>query len=150
MADVLTGEQRHLNMSRIRAKDTKPEMLVRRGLHARGFRFQLHRRELTGCPDLVLPRHKAVIFVTGCFWHGHKCHLFRVPRTRRQFWRKKISGNEDRDRKTIEVLHREGWRVLIVWECALRGPERLELGSVIERAESFLKGSRSVLEVKGR
>src|SRR5271165_4352772 len=99
MPDVLTREQRHLNMSRIRAKDTKPEMLLRRGLHARGFRYQLHRRELAGCPDLVFPRYRTVIFVHGCFWHGHECHLFKMPNTRREFWLEKIFGNVGRDRK---------------------------------------------------
>jgi DNA mismatch endonuclease, patch repair protein len=149
MPDVLTREQRHLNMSRIRAKDTKPEMLVRRGLHARGYRYRLHHRELAGRPDLVFPCHKAVIFVHGCFWHRHECHLFRVPKTRRTFWRKKLSGNCNRDRKSFEALRREGWRVLIVWECALRGTEKMEWDSLLKRMESFLKGSRGMREIKG-
>src|SRR5262245_20506194 len=93
MADVLTPEQRRLNMSRIRGADTKPERLVRSALHARGFRFRLHRRDLPGKPDLALPRYRAVILVHGCFWHGHKCSLFQLPETRREFWEAKIRGN---------------------------------------------------------
>src|SRR5215471_13052693 len=98
MADVLTPEQRRLNMSRIRGRDTKPELLLRRSLHARGLRFRLHRRDLPGCPDLVFPRFRAAIFVHGCFWHGHTCPMFKMPKTRTVFWRNKIHKNLDRDR----------------------------------------------------
>ena|ERR1035438_6831188 len=149
MADVLTPEQRRLNMSRIRSRDTKPELLVRRGLHARGLRFRLHRKDLPGCPDLVFRRFRAVIFVHGCFWHGHECHLFKVPETHRDFWRKKISGNANRDRKAIRDLRGDRWRVLTVWECALRGRRRLDMEKVLKRIESFLSGNRRVLELKG-
>jgi DNA mismatch endonuclease, patch repair protein len=149
MPDVLTREQRHLNMSRIRAKDTKPEMLLRRGLHALGLRYRLHRRDLPGCPDLVFPRHNAVLFVHGCFWHGHQCHLFKVPETRREFWLKKISGNVERDKRVIEVLRDEGWRVLTVWECALRGTRRHDLEEVLSKTAAFLAGDRNVLQLFG-
>jgi DNA mismatch endonuclease (patch repair protein) len=141
MVDVLTPEQRRLSMSRIRGRDAKPELLLRRGLHSRGLRFRLHRKDLTGCPDLVFPRFRAVIFVHGCFWHGHKCHLFKLPETRRAFWKKKIFGNADR--------RSERWRVLTVWECALRGRGHLEMNKILSRIESFLTGNRIVLEVKG-
>jgi len=150
MADVLTLEQRRLNMSRIRVKDTKPEMLLRQELHARGFRYLLHRRELTGCPDLVFPRYRAVIFVHGCVWHGHACHLFKVPGTRTEFWLKKISGNVDRDSRAVESLQRDGWRVLTIWECALRGRGRLDPDKVLGKAEAFLMGKRLVFQVTGR
>lgn len=149
MADVLTPEQRRLNMSRIRGRDTKPELLLRRGLHSRGLRFRLHRKDLPGCPDLVFPRFRAVIFVHGCFWHGHKCHLFKLPETRGDFWKKKIFGNADRDRNAVEILRRERWRVLTVWECALRGRGRLEMNKILSRIESFLTGNRIVQEMKG-
>ena len=149
MVDVLTPEQRRLNMSRIRGRDTKPELLLRRGLHSRGLRFRLHRKDLTGCPDLVFPRFRAVIFVHGCFWHGHKCHLFKLPETRRAFWKKKIFGNADRDRRAVEILRSERWRVLTVWECALRGRGHLEMNKILSRVESFLTGNRIVLEMKG-
>lgn len=150
MTDVLTREQRRLNMSRIKAKDTKPEMLLRRGLHALGFRYQLHRRDLAGCPDLVFPRYKAVIFVHGCFWHGHSCHLFKVPETRREFWLEKINGNAKRDGKVLEILRNEGWRVLTVWECAMRGTQQQGLVKVFKEAEAFLNGRRGMLQMPGR
>jgi DNA mismatch endonuclease, patch repair protein len=149
MADVLTREQRHLNMSRIRAKDTKPEMLLRRGLHACGFRYRLHCRELAGCPDLVFPRYKAAIFIHGCFWHGHECHLFTVPKTRTGFWLNKISRNAERDRETVASLRYEGWRVLTIWECALRGAGRLNFEKVLRKAERFLMGKQNVFQIKG-
>lgn len=108
-------------MSRIRGKDTKPEILVRRGLHASGYRFRLHRRDLPGSPDLVLPRHHTVIFVHGCFWHAHAdCKNFRIPRSRTAFWQEKLMGNKERDARNTRALLEMGWRLLVVWECATR------------------------------
>jgi DNA mismatch endonuclease, patch repair protein len=104
MTDVLTPEQRRLNMSRIRGRDTKPELLLRRGLHARGFRFRLNRKDLPGCPDLVFPRFRAVMFVHGCFWHWHDCPMFKWPATRTDSWRKKIEGNTKRDQGVLKAL----------------------------------------------
>ena len=120
--DVLTIEQRRLNMSRIRGKDTKPEMLLRRGLHAAGLRFRLHGAKLPGKPDMVFPKYHAVILIHGCFWHGHDCPLFKMPATRPEFWAKKISGNRARDLRTTNALQLTGWRLLTVWECSLKGP----------------------------
>lgn len=117
--DVLTGEQRRLNMSRIRSKDTKPEMLVRRGLHRRGLRFRLHDRNLPGTPDLVLPRYRTVIMVQGCFWHGHDCPGSRVPSTRPEFWKSKIARTRERDLTGKGLLTAAGWRALEIWECEL-------------------------------
>jgi DNA mismatch endonuclease, patch repair protein len=110
MPDVLTPAQRSFNMSRIRGRDTRPELQIRRGLHARGLRFQLHRRDLPGRPDLVFPRYRTVLFVHGCFWHGHGCHLCRMPATRPEFWRLKIEGNMVRDREAAVQLGDHGWR----------------------------------------
>lgn len=107
-------------MSGIRGKDTKPEWMVRRGLHSRGFRYRLHAKELPGRPDLVLPKYHAVIFIHGCFWHGHDCPLFKWPKTREEFWRLKIEGNVVRDAKAIDALLQKDWRVATVWECGLR------------------------------
>lgn len=108
-------------MSRIGAKNTKPELVVRRGLHAAGFRFRLHRGDLPGRPDLVLPKHRAAIFVNGCFWHRHEgCANFRLPKTNTEFWQRKIERNVARDTAAIEELRKCGWRVLLVWECATR------------------------------
>lgn len=151
MADVLTPEQRQLNMSRIRGRDTKPEMLVRRGLHARGLRYLLHDRKLPGRPDLVFPRYGAVVFVHGCFWHAHGCALSKLPATRQEFWNKKLAENAARDRRAIEALLADGWRVLVVWECALRGPGRRMDDDVVEAlAADIRSGTRSLLEFTGR
>jgi DNA mismatch endonuclease (patch repair protein) len=136
-------------MSGIRSKDTKPEMIVRKGLHARGFRFRLHDRTLPGKPDLVLRRYNAVIFVHGCFWHGHDCHLFKTPKSRRQFWAPKIASNKDRDSKTHEALVKSGWRVAEVWECATKGRTRLDPDAVIETLSDWIKGDRQFLCVAG-
>lgn len=125
-------------MAGIRGKDTRPEMILRRGLHARGFRFRLHDRRLPGRPDLVFPGRRAVIFIHGCFWHGHRCHLFRLPTTRQEFWRTKIDGNVARDMAAEGALIVDGWRVLTIWECALKGRERLPAQVVIDRAANWL------------
>jgi DNA mismatch endonuclease, patch repair protein len=138
MADVLTPEQRRRNMSRIRGRDTKPEMFVRRGLHAGGFRYRLQDRQLPGRPDLVFPRYHAVIFVHGCFWHGHDCPMFKLPTTRREFWDAKIASNRSRDERTTTSLLESGWRVATVWECSLRGPSRLPEDEVLRRCQAFL------------
>lgn len=149
MPDVLTREQRHLNMSRIRAKDTKPEMLLRRGLHGLGLRYRLHQRTLPGCPDLVFARFRTAVFVHGCFWHGHNCQLFKLPETRTAFWLKKISDNRKRDVRTVKLLREQEWRVLTVWECALRGSRRPDLREVLRQIESFLNGNRKMLDLAG-
>lgn len=141
MVDVLTPEQRRLNMSRIRGRDTKPEMQLRRALHARGFRFRLHRRDLPGCPDLVFPGCRSVIFVHGCFWHGHDCAMFKLPVTRAEFWAAKIAENQKRDGRALENLANSGWRALVVWECDFRGPARPSLEKVIDEVEAWLSAN---------
>lgn len=121
--DRLTPAQRSGHMSRIRQADTRPELQVRRGLHAARLRFRLHRKDLPGRPDIVLPRHSAVIFVHGCFWHGHKgCRYAVVPKTRRPFWKEKFRANRERDVRQKKELRRLKWRVLVVWECSVRQP----------------------------
>ncbi len=126
-------------MSRIRGRDTAPEMMVRRALHARGCRYRLHDRKLPGRPDLVFPKYKAVIFVHGCFWHGHDCHLFKWPGTRREFWEEKIKKNIARDKCAIEALQARGWRTLVFWECALKGPGHLSEPEIAARCLAFLQ-----------
>lgn len=120
MADVVSKEVRSRMMSGIRGKDTKPEVALRRALHARGFRFRLHRKDLPGRPDIVLAKHQAVIQVQGCFWHGHDCRFFRYPATNPEFWAEKIAQNRARDIRTNDALKASGWRVITVWECAMR------------------------------
>ena len=116
--DSLTPEHRSWNMSRIRSKDTAPEKLVRSALHRMGLRFRLHRSDLPGKPDIVLPAHKTAVFVHGCFWHRHKgCHLAYTPKTNTAFWQSKFASNVIRDRVKARSLERLGWKVLTVWEC---------------------------------
>ena len=136
--DVLTLAQRSLCMSRIRGRDTKPEMMIRQGLFARGFRYRLHCGTLPGRPDLVFPARRAVIFVHGCFWHAHDCALFTLPATRREFWEKKLHANRERDASAITALEQEGWRVLVIWECALKGRMRRNLDAVFDECASWL------------
>lgn len=150
MADVLTPDQRRLNMSRIRGKDTRTEMVVRKGLHARGLRFRLHRRDLPGCPDLVFPGRKAVVFVHGCFWHGHECPMFKVPATNREFWAAKAERNRANDCAAQDCLLRLGWRVMVVWECALRGRGRVSAEEVMDEVVRWLDGGGPVGSLAGR
>lgn len=126
-------------MSRIKGANTKPELLIRKALHARGLRFRLHRRDLAGRPDIVLARHHTVIFVHGCFWHAHNCHLATKPQTRTEFWQLKIHGNALRDQQAIQQLEEQHWKVGIVWECALRGPKRQPLNDLLDQLETFIK-----------
>jgi DNA mismatch endonuclease (patch repair protein) len=138
MTDYMTPAQRSAMMSRIRGKDTTPELQVRKGLWHAGFRYRMHDRRLPGRPDIVLPRWRAVIFVHGCFWHAHHgCAAFRLPSTRPEFWREKIESNRVRDEKAVHQLLRVGWRVSVVWECAVRAqPER-----VTERLIAWVRNS---------
>lgn len=132
-------------MAGIRGTDTKPELILRKGLHALRWRYRLHDRGLPGKPDLVFPGRRAVVFVNGCFWHGHDCHLFKWPKTRTDFWREKISGNIARDQRVRDQLISEDWRVAVVWECRLKGRERLPLGEVLGECDSFLRGQDATL-----
>jgi DNA mismatch endonuclease (patch repair protein) len=126
MTDVLTPEQRKLNMSRIRNKDTRPEMVVRSLIHRMGYRYRLHVKNLSGKPDLVFPRRRKIIFVHGCFWHMHNCKYGRVkPQTNAEFWQNKRLGNVGRDRKNLSLLKKDGWKVLVVWECWIKNPQSL-------------------------
>jgi len=136
-------------MAAIRGVDTKPEMMIRRGLHARGFRFRLHDRKLPGRPDVIFPKHRAVLFVHGCFWHGHNCHLFKWPKTRKEFWREKIGANVARDKANIEALHKADWRVGVLWECALKGRRRRPAEDVLEAVSEWLKSSDGDMELEG-
>lgn len=132
MVDSLTPEQRSAQMSRIRGTNTKLEVLVRRALHARGFRYRLGGAGLPGRPDIVLPKYGTVVFVHGCFWHGHSCPLYRLPKTRPEFWADKIGKNRSRDERVVAELESAGWRVLTVWECSLRGKSASEQTSFLD------------------
>lgn len=119
--DKLSAEQRHYNMSRIRGKDTKPEILVRKYLFSRGLRFRKNDKRLPGHPDIVLPKYKTVILINGCFWHGHEgCKYFKLPETNRSFWEAKINRNRARDKETNDELLKNGWKIITIWECELK------------------------------
>lgn len=121
MADVHTRAQRSFNMSRIRSRDTKPEMLVRRFLHGHGYRYTLHNKKLPGRPDIVLPKYRTIIFIHGCFWHGHAgCRYFTIPKTRTQWWTDKIATNQANDARALHILKEQDWKVIEIWECDLK------------------------------
>lgn len=121
MVDHLSEERRSWNMSRIRSKNTKPELIVRSLLHRMGFRFRVNRGDLPGKPDIVLPKYKTIIFVHGCFWHRHKgCKGATTPSTRRKFWLKKFQGNVERDKRNQRELRKAGWKVIVLWECRVQ------------------------------
>ena len=147
MADITSSENRSRMMSGIRAKNTRPEMQVRRALFERGFRYRLHSRALPGTPDLVLRRYGAVVFVHGCFWHGHDCSFFRWPATRPEFWRTKITRNREVDGEARIKLRAAGWRVLTVWECALRGRTDEQCHAVYDAAADWMRGTVAELEL---
>lgn len=126
MTDVFTKEKRSRIMSRVKGRDTKPEILVRSLVHRMGFRFRIHRRDLPGTPDMVLPRHAKVIFVHGCFWHGHKrCPRSKRPTTNMDFWNRKLDVNIKRDKAFQGKLRSRGWKVMVIWQCETQRPEKL-------------------------
>ena len=149
MVDVHDKATRSYNMSRIKGTDTKPEMLVRKYLHANGIRYRLHNKTLPGKPDLTLTKYHTVIFVNGCFWHGHNCPLFRLPGTRTEFWQAKIDANRARDTAAEAALLAAGWRVGAVWECALRGRSALPFSEVMDRCAAWLRSAEPQLDIRG-
>jgi len=149
MADIVSPEKRSHMMAGIRGKDTKPELIIRKSLYARGFRYRLHDKNLPGKPDIVFPRYRAVIMVNGCFWHGHDCHLFKWPSTRQDFWRNKITRNREKDGENIRALQEAGWRAFTVWECALKGRTKRPLDKVIDIAALWLTSGHGNKEIRG-
>lgn len=136
-------------MSGIRGKDTKPELVVRKALHAAGFRYRLHPKDVPGKPDFVLSKYSAAVFVHGCFWHGHDCSLFRLPSTRTDFWKAKIDGNRARDAVVLDKLHEQGYRTLVIWECAFRGPGKIGLEKTVSETADWIRGSGERSEIRG-
>jgi DNA mismatch endonuclease, patch repair protein len=147
MVDVVDKATRSRMMAGIKGKNTKPELLLRSELHRRGFRFRLHARNLPGRPDLVFPKYRTVIFVHGCFWHGHSCKVFKWPQSNKLFWETKILGNRRRDRQSIRQLVKAGWRVLVIWECQVSGKMAQARG--IDKAVRFLIADRQDFLVSG-
>lgn len=139
MADIVSTAVRSRLMAGIRSKNTKPEMAVRRGLHALGLRFRLHDRKLPGKPDLVFPKYRAVVFVNGCFWHGHECHLFKWPKSRPQFWRDKIGKNQSNDIANADRLKSLGWRHKTIWECEIKRRDPALVSKTLDELASWLR-----------
>ena len=149
MPDVHDQATRSRNMAAVRGKDTKPELIIRKGLHAAGLRYRLHVKDLPGKPDLVFPTYRAAVFVHGCFWHGHACPLFKLPETRAEFWRQKIESNVARDEAAMVKLRGLGWRVGVVWECALRGKDRRDLTDVLSELSSWIRSDADRITIAG-
>jgi len=131
MTDVHSASIRSKNMRAIKSKGTKPEIVFRKALHRNGLRYRLHVKTLAGSPDIVLPKYKTLVFINGCFWHGHRCRFSKVPKTRPEFWLSKISDNISRDQIAHQKLTSAGWRIAVVWECAIRGKSEAQLNSCI-------------------
>jgi len=148
MMDVVDKTTRSRMMSGIKGKNTKPEILIRSLLHQNGFRFRIHDKNLPGQPDIVLRKYRAVVFIHGCFWHRHECHLFKWPKTRPEFWKNKINRNHENDIKTLHELEALGWRVCIVWECAIKGVNK-DLKKITKRLVSWLNSEKSYMEISG-
>ncbi|MCL4485084.1 MAG: DNA mismatch endonuclease Vsr [Nitrospirae bacterium] len=147
MVDIVDKATRSRMMRGIRSGNTKPEIFIRKGLHREGFRYRLHDPKVTGHPDLVFPKYHAVLFIHGCFWHGHDCSLFRYPETRKEFWEEKIRRNRKRDADVQKILTDAGWRIGLVWECAMRGWRKMETADLIETLTDWLTGEENRIEV---
>jgi DNA mismatch endonuclease, patch repair protein len=150
MPDVVDAATRSRMMSGIRGKNTKPEREYRKCLFALGFRYRLHPKNLPGRPDIVLPKYNAAVFVHGCFWHGHDCHLYRVPGTNTEFWLEKIQANRVRDLGALAALKRAGWRTLVIWECAARGRFARSMDEIARVSAAWIKSGRKSLVIAGQ
>ena len=150
MVDTVSKETRSRMMSSVRAKNTKVELEIRRRLFAMGFRYRLHRKDLPGSPDMVFPKYRSVVFIHGCFWHYHGCHLSSIPETRRAWWKTKLEDTARRDSMAISELQKLGWRVLTIWECGFRRPgtNRTEaLECIARQAADFLNSNQKLLQI---
>jgi DNA mismatch endonuclease (patch repair protein) len=147
--DIVNKEKRSEMMSGIRSQNTNPELLIRKGLFKSGYRYRINNNKIYGKPDIVLKKYKAVIFIHGCFWHGHLgCKYFKIPKSNTQFWIDKIDRNRKRDAEVLNFLHATGWRICIIWECAIRGRSQLkDLEKTIRKISRWLKSDRVWLEV---
>ena len=150
MVDIVPADVRSRMMSGIRGKNTRPEMLIRKGLFALGLRYRVHGKRLPGRPDLVFHKYKSVVLVDGCFWHGHVCPLFKWPSSNVDFWRNKILRNRELDRVNSKSLKSQGWRIFRIWECALKGPSKRPLEEVVTRTASWIRTGAASNELRGR
>lgn len=149
MVDTVDIQTRSRTMAAIKGKNTKPEILLRKAIHARGYRYRLHVINLPGKPDMVFPKYVAVIFMHGCFWHGHDCHIFKMPKSNVDFWKSKISRNKERDIEVEKKLISMGWRVGVIWECALQGKTRINFDDLLELIEAWLHSKDNKLTLHG-
>lgn len=149
MADIVDSVTRSRMMSGIKSRNTRPEMLIRRGLYHKGYRFRLHDARLPGKPDMVFRSRRSIIMVHGCFWHWHDCHLFKWPSSRKDFWHSKITRNQQKDKETEEALLREGWRILTVWECAVKGRTKQTPEQVVDQCAQWLERGEILAEITG-
>jgi len=150
VADVVDRKTRSRMMSNIKGQNTKPELIIRSELHKRGFRYRLHDKGLPGKPDLVFPKYKAIILINGCFWHGHDCQLFKWPSTRREFWQGKIEQTRIRDKGNLAKYQKLGWKTLTIWECALKGKQRIGKTETVENAARWLQFDNKDAEIRGK
>ena len=149
MPDIVSKEKRSEMMAGRKGQNTKPEILIRKLIHSLGFRYRLHYKKLPGKPDIVLPRYKAAILINGCFWHWHNCSLFKMPSSNQDFWRNKIESNRNRDQIQIANLTSLGYKVLIIWECSLRGKNKLLLSDIGRKIENWLINDKNNSEISG-
>ncbi|MCZ3063569.1 DNA mismatch endonuclease Vsr [Acinetobacter baumannii] len=148
MVDQFDTATRSRIMAAIKSRNTTPELLIRSMLHRRGFRFRLHVKDLPGKPDIVLPKYHSVIFINGCFWHGHSnCRLYKLPRTRTEYWKNKVDRNQLNDRRSIELLRAKNWRVCVIWECKIKA-EKKNLNELIDIISDFLNSVTPFLEIR--
>ena len=136
-------------MAAVRARDTKPELMIRKALHGAGLRYRFNVRDLPGKPDIVLPRYRAVVFVHGCFWHRHECDLFRWPESRTEFWRDKLDANAARDVKAADALEEAGWRQAVIWECALKGRKKRDFQDTMQRLIAWIRSDEQAITIGG-
>jgi DNA mismatch endonuclease (patch repair protein) len=149
VTDVHDPATRSRNMAAVRARDTKPELMIRKALHRAGLRYRLNARDLPGRPDIVLPRYRAVVFVHGCFWHRHECDLFRWPESRTEFWREKLDANAARDVKAADALEEAGWRQAVIWECALKGRKKRDFQDTMQRLIAWIRSHEQMITIGG-
>lgn len=148
--DIVDKETRSRMMAAVKGRNTHFEIAIRKRLFFKGFRYRIDDRKLPGRPDIVLPKHKVIIFVNGCFWHYHKCHLSRIPKSSSEWWREKLEGNRQRDVRNLEALAAAGWRVLVIWECSFRRPgvrREEEFDRISEIASEFIQSDAEYLEI---
>lgn len=147
MTDIVPPEVRSRMMAGIQGKNTLPEILVRKEMHRRGYRYRLHASGLPGKPDMVFPRFRAVVFIHGCFWHGHDCALFRLPATRPEFWKDKIDRNRQHDARVTTALLVAGWRVAVIYECTVKRRRQADIAAVVDQLEQWLTGNATSIEI---